>query len=234
MPIGVGAAMLGSAILGSVGSFLQNREQKDLSREQMDFQERMSSTSYQRGVKDMMAAGLNPMLAYSQGGASAPMGAMPQVQNVLGAGVSSAAQGLQMVSAIQQMAKSEADIKLVEAQAKRTASETLDNSVHTSQAAANLDLTRGQKGLIDEQTLRAAEDTLSAYYGRLSARETFESAKKEGSFEADARARRHRAELLGLDVPRAKAEEDFWKKAQSAPQFIRILLEILRGARGVR
>ncbi|QKI28933.1 VP2 [Kummerowia striata gokushovirus] len=49
-----------------------NREEAS---RQMQFQEQMSSSAYQRAMRDMKASGLNPLLAISQGGASSPSGA---------------------------------------------------------------------------------------------------------------------------------------------------------------
>lgn len=88
----IGGSLL-SGLFGSSGAKKQNAMQMQSAREQMDFQERMSNTAHQREVKDLEAAGLNPILSAKLGGASSPGGAQANITNEM-APMANAAQSM--------------------------------------------------------------------------------------------------------------------------------------------
>lgn len=111
MALGIAGATLGAglggALLSGIGGYIGQKKANEANaraaKEQMEFQERMSNTAYQRGMDDMRAAGLNPILAGKLGGASSPGGAMPIFHSQGGAAVSAAQAGLSSATGAMKM-----------------------------------------------------------------------------------------------------------------------------------
>lgn len=205
--LGALAGIAGGA-LGFLGQQQTNQKNWDIAqaanaasaeqaRAQMDFQERMRETQYQTAVEDMKKAGLNPMLAYSQGGAGTPSGAMGQITTAkVGNAIGSALAGAQAAS------MTAADLDLKDATTQNTSAQTIKTEADTIQTAANIGKIL-EDTKVSQQTQKNLEATLNKILEEI-------MLTKAQTRQTTAQTGKTTAETVNIQKNEAPSGDPFW------------------------
>lgn len=211
--LGPAADIIGG-LLGSSAQKKANKANIQLQRENQAWMERMSNTEWQRGVEDMKAAGLNPMLGFSQGGASSPSSSAARVEpeDAIARGVSSAGSkalmNLQMEQMVANIRNTNAEFGIKDAN-RRVAE--VDAQIAEASSATRI----GQASSTAEQQLAKLRQEVHnlVEQGELTARQADQLQQLLPELLREARSR---ATLSEYQQPSAKAEAEVWEKLGAA------------------
>lgn len=191
-PDTIGDMATGGAISNAKSVADTNQMQMQLSQKQMDFQERMSNTAYERAMADMRKSGLNPMLAMNNGGASQPSGQMATLtaprKGDIGAGLLNTAKSV--ATGIPEIQNTQAQTGLAKA--------------NTELADANVDKASANARESDENTALVAAQRQKVNLDREKARHEI----RERSAIADQAERDNSISKNRYDIDKAAAKYD--------------------------
>jgi len=160
--IGAGGNILGG-LIGARGQASANRANLKIAREQMAFQERMSSSAYQRSASDLKKAGLNRILALGSP-ASSPQGASATMQN----------EKAMLGQAVQNAAMTAAQINNVNAQTKKIKTETTALGLGAAKGELATEVSDTAKKYLSPEAIQKAGSAMVS-----TAKQTYEQVEKK-------------------------------------------------------
>lgn len=162
---GIDDAIMGGLISGGLsllGGERRNVAQAEQAQAANAFSAQQFASRYQTTVKDMEAAGLNPMLAYSQGGGSPPSGQQAQMVDTFSPAVESfnRTRSTAAQNAVQnaQVDNIKADTENKQATAANIRADTMLKVAQENLAGATADQTRTNIGYLEIQSKKILEE----------------------------------------------------------------------------